>query len=170
MDEYERRAQAVTAALDARSIDALVSDLPAATLPAAAARTVPSRAEEFSPDRLLEPGEARASAFVASIFGGATRSGTWKAPRSVFVVSIFGGSNIDLRRAKLPPEGVKIRVISIFGGTSVVVPPDVSVHTAGFGLFGGFGGPHDRDGLPGAPLVSVSGIAIFGGAGVAVKK
>jgi hypothetical protein len=62
-------------------------------------------------------------------------------------------------------------VVSIFGGSDIIVPEGVHVELSSFALFGGdklkLGGP---DPAPGAPVVHVRCVSIFGGTDVVTKR
>jgi Domain of unknown function (DUF1707) len=105
--------------------------------------------------------------FTIAIFGGAERRGRWRVPRRSFVLTLFGGSDLDLRHAEIDADVVTIWVLAVFGGADVYVPEGVEVDAGGFGLFGGVD-EHGRDAppRPGAPLVRVRSLALFGGADV----
>lgn len=104
-----------------------------------------------------------------AIFGGVQRRGQWVVPKRYRVKVVFGGADLDLRKATLEEPEVVIDTKAVFGGVQVVVPPDVAVVIDGVGIFGGFAGNAEDEQPPaGAPIVRVTGKAIFGG--VAVQR
>jgi predicted membrane protein len=52
-------------------------------------------------------------------------------------VAVFGATQIDLAEAPLAIGETRINVISIFGGTDILVPDDIAVRVTGFSMFGG---------------------------------
>ena len=54
------------------------------------------------------------------------------------VTAIFGGSTIDLTGANVAPGNNVIDVFALFGGTSIIVPPDWTVHIDTVAILGGF--------------------------------
>jgi hypothetical protein len=68
------------------------------------------------------------------------------------------------------PE-VHITVVSVFGGSDIVVPEGVHVELSSFALFGGddlrLEGPEPP---PGAPVVHVRTVSIFGGTDVKTRR
>lgn len=52
-------------------------------------------------------------------------------------VAVFGATEIDLAAEPLSPGETRINVVSIFGGTDVLVPDDVAVRVTGISIFGG---------------------------------
>lgn len=159
-DEFETRIETATAADTHADLRALVVDLPAVetTAPAEDAR------------RNSEPAPAEQETLVA-IFSGADRTGVWQAPRKLNAVAVFGGSDIDLRDAVIPRDGLRISAYAVFGGIEIVVPEGVRIEMSGVGLFGEFSGRERlRTTAPDAPVVRVEGIAVFGAVEVKHRK
>lgn len=52
-------------------------------------------------------------------------------------VAVFGATEIDLAAAPLALGETRVNVVSIFGGTDIVVPDDVAIRVTGFSMFGG---------------------------------
>lgn len=74
-----------------------------------------------------------------SLLGGRERTITSQSFRGGKVTALFGGSQIDLRSADLAPGENVIDVFIMFGGSSIIVPPDWNVRVEVFSLLGGFG-------------------------------
>ena len=122
----------------------------------------------------LEPARAkrgRASRIIA-VFGGATRKGAWRVPPSSTVVTVFGGADIDLRDAILPGQEITIRAVSVFGGLSIIAPPEMRVIDSGVAICGGrdVAGDTAESGQPDAPVLRLSGACVFGGVFVTHKE
>jgi hypothetical protein len=80
---------------------------------------------------------------------------------------IYGGGVLDLREATLAPEGAHLQVRAFFGGGQILVPETWQVETRVMGL-GGIGDARPKIERPmDAPRLTVEGIAILGGFGVA---
>ena len=109
--------------------------------------------------------------FVLGILGGGDRRGRWRVAPRVTVVNVLGGADLDLREATLTAPEVTIWVISIFGGSDIVVPEAVHVELSSFALFGGddlkLEGPEPE---PGAPVVHVRTVSLFGGTDVTTRR
>jgi Cell wall-active antibiotics response 4TMS YvqF len=52
-------------------------------------------------------------------------------------VAVFGATQIDLAAGLLAPGETKINVVSILGGTDILVPDDIAVRVTGISMFGG---------------------------------
>jgi uncharacterized protein DUF1707 len=104
-DELDGRLDAAYAATTRAELEPLTADLPGATAPAP----------------IVEPGE-RASSVLFGIFGGSDRTGRWRVPRRMTVINVFGGADLDLRQARLSAPEVRITVLSLSGGSDIIVP------------------------------------------------
>jgi len=52
-------------------------------------------------------------------------------------VAVFGATEIDLAAAPLALGETRINIISIFGGTDILVPDDIAIRVTGISMFGG---------------------------------
>jgi hypothetical protein len=152
LEDFTQRMGAAYAAATSVDLAELEHDLPA---PAPAA----------APER-----RRRSVGFLLSIFGSTARAGSFRVRKHVVCVAIFGAVALDLRGALLEDDVVNVHSLTVFGGLDVVVPEGVEVDLTGLALFGaketkGTGGTPP----PGAPLVRVNALVLFGGATVAVK-
>jgi Domain of unknown function (DUF1707)/Cell wall-active antibiotics response 4TMS YvqF len=109
--------------------------------------------------------------FVLGILGGGDRRGRWRVAERVVVVNVFGGADLDLREATLAGPEITIWVISLFGGSDIIVPEGVNAELSSFALLGGddlkLEGPEPP---PGAPVVHVRTVSIFGGTDVTTRR
>ncbi|HEX6336111.1 MAG TPA: DUF1707 domain-containing protein [Jiangellaceae bacterium] len=162
LDELDERLERLYAAKTYGELEPVVEDLPGL------ADVRPGQSPEREvPQRV---GGAPTSRVAKAIFGGVSRRGQWVVPAHYRVKAVFGGVDLDLREARLESAEVTIESKAVFGGVSIVVPPDVTVVMEGTGVFGGFGGDaEDVQPAPGAPVVRVTGKAVFGGVAVMRK-
>ena len=158
LEEFERRTEIVSKAKTRGELLTQVADLPEAG----------DRAPR--PAYRSDAAAARESEVSVAIFGGSDFRGVWRAPRRLTTLCVFGGTNIDLRKAIIPEDGITISCICAFGGADIVVPPGMRVVARGIGIFGGFDRTNNEIDDPRAPTVFVEGIAVFGGVSVRVKK
>ena len=104
---------------------------------------------------------------VVAIFDGVELASTAPALRHGSLTAWYGGSSLDLREATLDPEGATLDVKAIFGGSQVIVPETWRVELKGAGFLGGFGDSRDQDLVVNeGPVLTVKGLAIFGGIGI----
>lgn len=76
---------------------------------------------------------------------------------------LFGGIVLDLRRAVLGPTGAHLRVITVFGGTSVITPPDWRVEVDARTWIGGLDLSHDQPRDHDLPTIRIEARTYFGG-------
>lgn len=76
--------------------------------------------------------------------------------------AIFGGIDLDLRDAKINSDG-KINVISLFGGTDIIVPRNVNLEIDSTGIFGGVKNHTSNNESDNEFTIYINAIAIFGG-------
>jgi hypothetical protein len=154
VEELSGRIDAAYAATTRAELEPLTADLPAAV-----AQPMPVE------------GGSGGTRFLLGVFGGGDRRGRWRVAERVVVVNILGGADLDLREATLASPEVRITVISLFGGSDIIVPEGVHAELSSFALFGAddlrLEGPEPP---PGAPVVHVRTVSIFGGTDVKTRR
>ncbi|HTV99247.1 MAG TPA: DUF1707 domain-containing protein [Streptosporangiaceae bacterium] len=160
-DEHSERLDSIYAAKTQADLVPLLEDLPA---PATSSSPVPVTSN--APAKTYHGGP------IIAIFGGAVRKGRWRVPPSSTIVTVFGGADIDLRDAILPGREVTIKAVSVFGGMSITVPPEMRVVDSGIAVFGGrdVSGETPESEGPDAPLLRIQGACVFGGISVRHKQ
>jgi Domain of unknown function (DUF1707) len=153
MTEYEDRLTKAYAAQTFGELDRLSADLPGAV-------TSPSGGGPFRP---------APSTVLLAIMSGFERRGRWNVPKRLTAFAIFGGGVIDLRYADFTSPEVEIHSYSIFGGQTILLPPEINVDVHGVGVMGAFDHPGDQ-GSPGAPQVTIRGFSLWGSVGIKRKK
>lgn len=104
---------------------------------------------------------------IISVFGEAERRVKANAFRGGRILSVFGGSTLNLRDAKLDPQGAFINVVAVFGGSDIIVPEDWNVSLGGLPLLGALEDKTKLKGSPAlGPMLKIRGVAIFGGVSV----
>jgi len=151
-DEHAERLDAVYQARTYAELAPVVADLPAmgGTPP------VPAVHDDLSAPQAGMPN-------LVAIFSGAERKGRWLVEPQTNVVAVFGGVELDLRQAVLSQREITINIVAIFGGVSVTVPPGVRVSNSLVAILGGCSLPPEDATDPEAPLVRLTGFAMFGG-------
>ena len=107
---------------------------------------------------------------LSTIMNGRKLVSRSEAFRGGTALTIAGGTVIDLRSATLAPEGAHLRLRTVMGGTTLVVPRGWRVEVSGPALMGGIGCKTEADDLPDdAPTLVVEALAIMGGIGIGQK-
>ncbi|WP_205629189.1 DUF1707 SHOCT-like domain-containing protein [Jiangella muralis] len=174
LTELEERIEALYAAKTYADLEPVVGDLPGdLPLPPSAAlarRAAAAPAPSQSPSARV--GGVPSSRSAKVVFSGIQRRGDWVVPQYYRVKAVFGGADLDLREATLEVAEVEIEIKAVFGGVNIIVPPDLRVSVDGDGIFGAFNDDTNRAPQPGpgAPVVRITGKAVFGGVNVQRKS
>ncbi|CDO32144.1 hypothetical protein BN979_04969 [Mycolicibacterium vulneris] len=110
------------------------------------------------------------STLLLAIMSGFERRGRWNVPKKLTTFALFGGGVVDLRYADFTAPDVEVRTYSIFGGQTILVPPEVNVDLHGVGVMGNFDQSVNGDGTDGAPRVHIRGFSLWGSVSVRRKK
>ncbi|MGQ1890713.1 LiaF transmembrane domain-containing protein [Thermophagus sp. OGC60D27] len=102
-----------------------------------------------------------------AVFSGTVRRIDSKNFRGGEIISIFGGNEIYFNQSTLSPEGAVIQMVSIFGGTKLIVPRDWRVHIEVTSVLGGFADkrvfePNETESQS-MPILTIKGVIVFGG-------
>ncbi|WP_370423945.1 DUF1707 domain-containing protein [Streptomyces sp. QH1-20] len=150
-EEHAERIGAVYRARTHAELEPLVRDLPKGRRPAPG-----------GPLPYPYPVPSAATENLVAVFGGAARKGRWRVGPRTNAFALFGEVEIDLSEALFTQREIVINATAVFGGVDIKVPENVSVRSAGTGVFGGFDvRTHEAD-EPDAPVVLVTGFALFG--------
>src|SRR3954464_15212857 len=120
LSDYEDRLTRAYAAQTYDELDRISGDLPGAV----------TRARSGGPCRPAP------STLLLAIMSGFERRGRWNVPKRMTSVAVFGGGVIDLRYADFTPADVEIHSYSIFGGQTILLPPELNVDIRGVGVMG----------------------------------
>lgn len=168
LDEFERRTDLISKAATRGEMITQIADLPALPLEPGERKASASNATNAA-WRVSDDRSPRQSDVCVAIFGGSDIKGVWRAPRRLATLCVFGGSNIDLRKAIVPADGLTISCMCAFGGVDIIVPPGMRLQVRGMGIFGGFDRTNNEVDDPDAPTIVVDGIAVFGGVSVRIR-
>lgn len=170
VEEFERRIDVAHEASSTDELRELLRDLPGGGLPVPVASpgTAPQSATGYS---LMPADQVRESGYAIAILGGARRVGHWAPARVNTTIAFCGGAELDFREAAFGPGVTEVRVVAIWGGVEIIVPPGLNVESNGVGIMGGFDHAHDvpRTAGAGAPTLRVSGVALMGGVEITVR-
>lgn len=101
-----------------------------------------------------------------TIFSGTEKTITSRNFRGGRITSIFGGSEINLTQAELSADKNTIEVLSIFGGSTLIVPADWDIKVNVTAVFGGFSDKrYKRTNVEKdySKVLRVQGVVLFGG-------
>jgi len=104
---------------------------------------------------------------LAAIFEPVSFRSTASSFRGGTIDCWYGGGVIDLRGVKLDPDGARLEVRAIFGGAQILIPETWAITTKVVGIGGVGDGRPRTERRPDAPNLSIEGVALFGGFGVA---
>ena len=114
-------------------------------------RAVPSRGDEESDELAL-----------VAVFDGIELESRATAFRGGSMLAWFGGIEADLRNAELA-AGARLSVHTLFGGIEITTPPSWRVESNAKALAGGIAVPADAGQDPDAPVLTLTGLVVFGG-------
>ena len=114
-------------------------------------------------------GSDRISALaLVAVFDGIELESRARAFRGGSMVAWFGGIEVDLRGAALAP-GARLSLHTLNGGIAIKVPPTWRVESKLLALAGGVDARTPAQDDPDAPVLTLEGMAIFGGVAVVAK-
>lgn len=160
VDEYETMVDIAWAATAPAELDQLIARLPALS----EAEHSAISATDSAP-LVASAGAVREHGFQISVLGGSDRTGSWVPPQRLTTIAVMGGVGLDFREAKFGPGVTEVTILVVCGGVDVIVPPGLTVETAGFGLLGGFDSYSQTvmSDDPSAPVLRIRGLALMGG-------
>jgi hypothetical protein len=120
-------------------------------------RAVPSRGDEESDEVSL-----------VAVFDGIDLRSRAKAFKGGSMLAWFGGIDFDLRDAQLAPEA-RLTVQTLFGGIAIKAPPTWRVESNVKPLVGGVDARTPAQDDREAPVLTLEGMAYFGGIAVGAK-
>jgi hypothetical protein len=148
LDEFAQRVEAAFAATTRGELERLTADLPA-------------NADVLAWRTSGDGGKRR---WKLAVLGGSNYKGRWRVPAKIGFFAFMGGSTIDLREATLEAHEIEITLVSILGGSDVIVPRGVRVEVDSTDVLGGNELKIDEDAVvPGSPVVRLRTYSIMGG-------
>lgn len=103
---------------------------------------------------------------MLAVFGGNSRQGRWRVRKHIQAYALFGGQDLDMREAIFESPVVEISGFWCFGGMDIKVPEGVEVRDQTMGIFGGSDVKNLGEPEPGAPVLVLKGVCLFGGVSV----
>jgi len=120
-------------------------------------RAMPSRGDEDSDEVAL-----------VAVLDGIDMKSRAKAFRGGSMLAWLGGINVDLREAELAP-GARLTVHTLFGGVALRTPPGWRIESDAKVIMGGVDARTPAQDDPDAPVLTIDGLAVFGGIAVGSK-
>jgi hypothetical protein len=158
LEEHDERLDALLAAKTFDDLVGLTSDLLGPAAPTAAPAVVGPRVDTVAASEDVDR--------MVAVFSGVERKGTWRVRRKIESYAVFGGIDLDLREATFESPVTEISGFWCFGGLDIKVPAGVEVRDQTMGIFGGSDVKNVGEPVPGAPVLIIKGMAIFGGVSV----
>ena len=106
---------------------------------------------------------------LVAVFDGIELESRAGAFRGGSMLAWFGGIEVDLRNAELA-AGAQLSVHTLFGGVEVTTPPHWRVEANAKALAGGVVTPTDSGHDPDAPVLTLTGLVVFGGIEVRARE
>ena len=99
-----------------------------------------------------------------AVFGGGERKIVTPNFKGGRMVAIFGGSKVDLSHCNIAPgDRPMVEVVSMFGGSGLLVPSDWNVKVEVFNIFGGYVDKRISSQVDYNKTLIIKGVTIFGG-------
>lgn len=106
---------------------------------------------------------------AAAVFGAVKKNIYAKNFKGGDVVTVFGGSEINLMQADFTGQ-VKIDVVCLFGGTTLIIPPHWQIRSEAVAVFGGIEDKRPRPaGVSTDKVVILEGFVMMGGIDIKSK-
>ncbi|HZK07947.1 MAG TPA: DUF5668 domain-containing protein [Bacteroidales bacterium] len=132
-------------------------------------RQLLSNTERFTSDgEPIADGIGQSSDYIdeVSIFSGSEKIITSRNFRGGKITSIFGGSEINLTQAQLAAGNNNLEITAIFGGSTLIVPPDWQIKVNVTAIFGGISDKRYKRldvTIDDTKILYISGLVLFGG-------
>jgi len=120
-------------------------------------RAVPSQGDEESDELHL-----------VAVFDGIKLESRAKEFTGGSMLAWYGGIDVDLREVELAP-GARLDLRTLFGGIAITTPPGWRVESEMKALAGGVDTRTSSQDDPDAPMLTLTGTALFGGISVGAK-
>lgn len=163
-EEHDERLDAVMRAKTFDDLIPITSDL--VPLPVTSAAPPPTPARPAATTYTIDSSRDSGSDQMIAIFGGASRKGRWRVPKRSTAIALFGGVEIDLTEATFEALEIEIDGFWCFGGMEIKAPAGIEVRDRTAGIFGGTEIKGLGDLIPGAPVLTIKGVSLFGGVSV----
>ena len=107
---------------------------------------------------------------LVAIFDGIDLESSASAFRGGSMFAWFGGISVDLRAAKLSPDGAHLDLHALNGGIEIRVPEGWRVRSSLRAVAGGVDARAPEPEAADAPTLTLDGFALFGGVAITAKR
>jgi hypothetical protein len=121
-------------------------------------RAVPSRGDEESDELAL-----------VAVFDGIDLKSRARAFSGGSMLAWFGGIDVDLRQVELAP-GARLSLHALFGGIAIKTPPNWRLESELKALAGGIDARTPAQDALEAPVLTLTGRALFGGIAIGTRR
>lgn len=166
-DQYDERLDSLLRAKTFDDLVGLTRDLVVVASPSAIPAPTSAERARYAVDISAPSGEIDR---MVAVFGSAERKGPWRVRRQTQAYALFGGVQLDLREAVFESQVVEISGFWCFGGMEIKVPEGIEVRDQTSGIFGGTEVKDVGEPQPGAPVLVIKGVSLFGGVSVRGPK
>ena len=125
-----------------------------------------ARRRQAEDGQRLKPRTAQREDFFedVAVFGGGERKVVTPNFKGGRMVAVFGGSKVDLSHCNIAPgDRPMVEVVSMFGGSGLIVPSDWNVKVEVFNIFGGYVDKRISSQVDYNKTLIIKGVTIFGG-------
>ncbi|RCW40498.1 cell wall-active antibiotic response 4TMS protein YvqF [Halopolyspora algeriensis] len=158
LDEFTQRLNQVYESSTRGELQRITADLPASDSGSAA---LPAETG----------GDTGKRRWTLAILGGSDYKGRRRVPPRIGFFAFMGGSTIDLCEAQLPGDAVEITLVSIMGGTDVIVPKGIRVELDSTDFLGGDDLKIDESAeVANSPVVRIRSYSLLGGSNICHPK
>jgi predicted membrane protein len=98
-----------------------------------------------------------------AVFAGTERSITSESFRGGKILAVFGGSKLNLTKVTLAPGMNELEIVCVFGGVSLIVPPEWNIKVEVFNIFGGYEDKRNPSQFDSNKTLVIKGVTVFGG-------
>ncbi|MEU6081485.1 DUF1707 domain-containing protein [Streptomyces sp. NPDC047108] len=151
-EEHSDRIDGVYRAKTLGELEPFVRDLP----------TGAPQAPAPAPAHAAPGGVPAPAVNLVAVFSASVRRGRWRVGGRTNAFACFGSVEIDLTEAVFEQQQIVVNATSVFGSVEVRVPENVTLRGSGTGVFGSAEIDTQESTEPGAPVVVVTGWAVFG--------
>lgn len=117
----------------------------------------------FSKRRVLKVSDNDDVIEDVAVFAGSERSIHSESFKGGKILAVFGGSKLNMSRVVLAPGVNELEIVCVFGGVSLIVPPEWNIKVEVFNIFGGYEDKRSVSLIDMNKTLVIKGVTVFGG-------